>query len=105
MFETPRVLQVGQYVLLGAVWLAGCSSGREKQPCDFNDPTYARTQGAFDIDYRGWAGVAPRDQVRMFVKTEAAEAFFLEGCGYAGDDYWWVNFGARGMGAGSLSRR
>jgi hypothetical protein len=61
-----------------------CAEGAEARP----------VAGRMEIDYAGWAGRAPRDEIPFTVDVEIAEAVHFTGCGYdRNDDYWWIELG------------
>ena len=79
--------------LLLALLMAGCEARRYDVDCGKSfdeDPGYRPTQGVFELDYVGWAGRAPKNAVRMHVRT-ATETLYMQGCGYEGDNFWWVD--------------
>jgi len=79
--------------LLACSGLTAGAAEKHKMDCAFDEPSYAPIRGTFDIQYRGWAGTAPRNAIRMNVKNASDEAIYLQGCGYEGDNFWWVESG------------
>ena len=63
----------------------------KESPCTLEGLTAEPVNGVLNISYVGWLGELPTVPFVVGVSNVVSVGLDLQGCGYAGDDWWWLD--------------
>lgn len=70
--------------------IIGCDKPIRHSPCTLEGSASKAVTGVLDISYVGWVGALPTVPFVVGVHNAGSVGLELRGCGYADDDWWWL---------------